>query len=143
MKKRLYTYGALVTLMMAVSCQKEVFTGTSELEGGGVVLNFVCSTQSAKTTMVGDDNYNENALTTIDYFLYPEGQTGSNAYLRGRVTMNGRTSYNVLVNTSQLSALFSGAAAGNRCDVYAIANYPTEISSAATDREKQHSFESF
>lgn len=133
MKKRLFTYGALVTLMTAVSCQREVFTGTSELEGVGVVLNFICSTQGAKATMVGDDNYNENALTTIDYFLYPEGQTGSNAYLQGRVTMNGRTSYNVLVNTSQLSALFSGAAAGNRCDVYAIANYPTEISSAATD----------
>lgn len=133
MKKRLFTYGALVTLMTAVSCQREVFTGTSELEGGGVVLNFICSTQGAKATMVGDDNYNENALTTIDYFLYPEGQTGSNAYLQGRVTMNGRTSYNVLVNTSQLSALFSGAAAGNRCDVYAIANYPSEISSAATD----------
>ena len=133
MKKRLYTYGALVTLMMAVSCQKEVFTGTSELDGGGVKLNFICSAQNTKATMAGDDNYNENVLTTIDYFLYPEGQTGSNAYLHGRVTMNGRTSHNVLVNTSQLGVLFSGAAAGNRCDVYAIANYPTEISSAATD----------
>ncbi len=133
MRKRLFTYSALAILMMAASCQKEVFSGTPELEGGGVKLNFICNVQNAKATMAGDDNYNENALTTIDYFLYPEGQTGRNAYLHGRVTMNGRTNYNVLVNTSQLSALFSGAAAGNHCDVYAIANYPTEISSAATD----------
>lgn len=134
MKTRIFTYLALVALLAAVSCQKEsAFTGTPELEGGGIVLNFLCEGQDTKTTMEGEDAYNENTLTTIDYFLYPEGQTGNNAYLHGRVTMNGRTSYNVLVNTSQLGALFSGAAAGNHCDVYAIANYPTEISSAATD----------
>ena len=133
MKKRLFTYGAILTLLMTVSCQREVFTGTPDLDGGSVTLNFICSAPETKATMAGNDNYNENVLTTIDYYLYPEGQTGSNAYLHGRVTMNGRTSYNVLVNTSQLGALFSGAAAGNRCDVYAIANYPTEISSAATD----------
>lgn len=96
-------------------------------------LHFVCSKQDTKATMAGEDDYNENTLTTIDYFLYPEGQTNSNAYIHGRVTMSGRTSYNVLVNTSQLSALFAGAAAGNKCDVYAIANYPTEITSAQTD----------
>lgn len=119
---------------VAISCQKESdFTGTPELEGGGIQLHFVCAGQDTKVTMPGEDAYNENTLTTIDYFLYPEGQTGSNAYLHGRVTMNGRTSYNVLVNTSQLSALFAGAAAGNRCDVFAIANYPTEITSANTD----------
>jgi hypothetical protein len=97
------------------------------LEGGGVVLSFVCADTDTKTTMAGEDAYHENTLTTIDYFLYPEGQTGSNAYLKGRVTMNGRTSYNVLVNTSQLSTLFSGAAVHNKCDVFAIANYPEEI----------------
>lgn len=120
----------------AVSCQKEpAFIGTPELEGGGIVLNFVCAEQGTKTTMDGEDEYNENTLTTIDYFLYPEGQTGSNAYLHGRVTMSGRTSYNVLVNTTQLGALFAGAAVGNHCDVFAIANYPTEITTANTDVE--------
>ena len=119
---------ALAALLASVSCRKESeFTGTPELEGGGVVLNFVCADTDTKTTMAGEDAYHENTLTTIDYFLYPEGQTTSNAYLHGRVTMNGRTSYNVLVNTSQLSTLFSGAAAGNKCDVFAIANYPEEI----------------
>ena len=119
---------ALAILLASVSCQREPgFAGTPELEGGGIVLSFVCTDPNTKTTMAGDDDYNENKLTTIDYFLYPDGQTASNAYLRGRVTMNGRTSYNVLVNTSQLSTLFSGAAAGNKCDVFAIANYPTEI----------------
>lgn len=119
---------ALVALLASVSCRKESeFTGTPELEGGGVVLNFVCADPDTKTTREGEDAYHENTLTTIDYFLYPEGQTTSNAYLHGRVTMNGRTSYNVLVNTSQLSILFSGAAGGNKCDVFAIANYPEEI----------------
>lgn len=128
MKTRIFTYMALAALLASVSCRKESeFTGTPELEGGGVVLNFVCADTDTKTTMAGEDAYHENTLTTIDYFLYPEGQTTSNAYLHGRVTMNGRTSYNVLVNTSQLSTLFSGAAAGNKCDVFAIANYPEEI----------------
>lgn len=119
---------ALAALLASVSCRKESeFTGTPELEGGGVVLNFVCADTDTKTTREGEDAYHENTLTTIDYFLYPEGQTTSNAYLHGRVTMNGRTSYNVLVNTSQLSTLFSGAAVHNKCDVFAIANYPEEI----------------
>jgi hypothetical protein len=128
MKTRIFTYMALAALLASVSCRKESeFTGTPELEGGGVVLSFVCADTDTKTTMAGEDAYHENTLTTIDYFLYPEGQTGSNAYLKGRVTMNGRTSYNVLVNTSQLSTLFSGAAVHNKCDVFAIANYPEEI----------------
>ena len=136
MKKRIFISIALGALLTAVSCQKDPeLTGTPELEGGGIQLHFVCNEQDTKATMAGEDEYNENTLTTIDYFLYPEGQTGSNAYIHGRVTMNGRTSYNVLVNTSQLSALFAGAAAGSRCDVFAIANYPTEISSANTDVE--------
>ena len=132
MKTRLsHIFLALAVLLTAASCKKDPeFLGTSELEGGGVVLNFVCSDPQTKTTMNGDDAFHENTITTIDYFLYPEGQTGSNAYLHDRVVMNGRTSYNVLVNTSQLSALFSGAAAGNKCDVFAIANYPSTITGA-------------
>ena len=135
MKPKLYTYiyyYIALAVMLAIPSCKEVpeFLGTPELEGGGVVLTFVCNDPQTKVTENGDDDYNENTLTTIDYFLYPEGQTGSNAYLQGRVTMSGRTSYNVLVNTSQLSALFSGAAAGNHCDVFAIANYPGTITGA-------------
>ena len=115
-------------MLAAVSCKEgPEYAGTPELEGGGVLLTFLCSDPQTKAQMAGEDEYNENTLTTIDYFLYPEGQTGSNAYISGRVAMNGRTSYNVLVNTSQLALLFNGAAAGNRCDVFAIANYPGTI----------------
>lgn len=122
--------------MAAVSCQEEIpFTGTPELEDGGIKLTFVCTDQLTKATMPGEDEYNENTLTTIDYFLYPEGETNADAYIKGRVSLQGRTSYNVLVNTSQLSRLFSGAAAGSHCDVYAIANYPGEVTDfdAASD----------
>ena len=133
MKKRFFIYIALASTLATLSCRKEEFTGTPELDGGGIKLNFVCCGQDTKTTMPGDDDFHENTITTIDYFLYPEGQTNSNAYLHGRVTMSGRTSYNVLVNTSQLAALFAGAAVGSHCDVYAIANYPTEIPAGPTD----------
>ena len=134
MKAKHYIYIAIAALVATVSCKEgPEYAGTPELEGGGVQLHFICSDPQTKVTMAGESSYNENTLTTIDYFLYPEGQTGSNAFLHGRVTMNNRTSFNVLVNTSQLGTLFSGAAAGNHCDVYAIANYPTEISSAQTD----------
>lgn len=125
MKKRFCLSIALSALLAAASCQREEpFTGTPELEGGGVQLTFAVCGQETKATMDGDDDYNENTLTTIDYFLYPEGQTDSDAYLKGRVSMSGRTTFNVLVNTSQLNALFAGAASGSHCDVYAIANYP-------------------
>lgn len=124
MKTRICHYIALFALLAAVSCQKESVGRTDGQEEGGIQLTFVCAGQETKATMDGEDAFNENTLTTIDYFLYPEGGTGSNAYLKGRVTMSGRTSFNVLVNTSQLSTLFSGAGEGSHCDVYAIANYP-------------------
>lgn len=124
MKKSFFII-ALAAAAVAPSCMKEQpFTGTPELEGGGIVLSFVCSDQATKATMAGDDDYNENTLTTIDYFLYPEGKTDENAFIRGRKTLGGATSHNVLVNTSQLNTLFSGASAGSKCDVFAIANYP-------------------
>ena len=116
------------------------FDGESS-SADGIRLEFVCSRQATKaTTEPGDDDYNENTLTTIDYFLYPEGEMGSDAYIKGRVNLQGRTSYNVLVNTSQLSHLFSGAAPGSKCDVYAIANYPgaTTDFDAASDTLTLH-----
>ena len=132
----------LTALSAALSCQRETpYTGSPELEDGGISLTFLCNSQETKVaTMPGEDEFNENTLTTIDYFLYPEGQTGEDAYLKGRVTMDGRTSFNVLVNTSQLSQLFNGAAAGAKCDVYAIANYPgaTTDFNAASDTTTLH-----
>lgn len=142
MRKSLSIILAASALAAALSCERELqpFTGTPELEDGGIKLEFVCASQLTKTTMPGEDDYNENTLTTIDYFLYPEGETDADAYIKGRVTLSGRTSYNVLVNTSQLSHLFSGAAAGSKCDVYAIANYPgaTTDFDAASDTLTLH-----
>ena len=135
MKRIILISLALTAILSAISCRKER-AGSSELDDGGLKLSFVCGDQSTKgETMPGEDEYHENTLTTIDWFLYPEGQTDRDAYLKGRVTMSGRTSFNVLVNTSQLQALFAGAGQGNHCDVYAIANYPGPVTdfNAASD----------
>ena len=135
MKRIIFISLTLTAILTAVSCRKER-VGSSEPEDGGLKLSFVCGDQSTKgETMPGEDEYHENTITTIDWFLYPEGQTDRNAYLKGRVTMSGRTSFNVLVNTSQLQALFAGAGQGNHCDVYAIANYPGPVTdfNAASD----------
>ncbi len=141
-KKILSITLALAALSGIISCQREpVAAGTPELEDGGIRLTFLCNGQETKVdTEPGDDAFNENTLTTIDYFLYPEGETDSDAYIKGRVSLQGRSSYNVLVNTSQLSRLFSGAAAGAHCDVYAIANYPgaTTDFDAASDTLTLH-----
>mgnify|MGYP006916087873 FL=1 len=136
MRKTVNILLVLGALAAFLSCQREEeFIGTPELEDGGIRLVFECGGEETKAaTMDGEDQYNENTLTTIDYFLYPEGETGSDAYIKGRVTLSGRTSYNVLVNTTELNRLFSGAAAGSKCDVYAIANYPgptTDFDSAS------------
>lgn len=142
MRKNLSIILAVAVFSTAISCEREgkPSVGTSELEDGGIKLVFVCSDQQTKATMPGEDDYNENTLTTIDYFLYPEGETNTDAYIKGRATLSGRTSYNVLVNTSQLSHLFSGAAAGSKCDVYAIANYPGPVTDfdAASDTLTLH-----
>jgi len=142
MRKNLSIILAASALAASLSCERELQpnAGTPELEDGGIKLEFVCSSQKTKATMPGEDDYNENTLTTIDYFLYPEGETDADAYIKGRVTLSGRTTYNVLVNTSQLSHLFSGAAAGSKCDVYAIANYPgaTTDFDAASDTLTLH-----
>lgn len=121
-------------LLTTVSCHPD-FGGFFGEKQGGIVLNFTLDGLQTKapTDSAGVDLYHENTLTTIDYFLYKEGETNQNAYLHDRVVMSGRTGFNVLVDGGQLSNLFNGAAPGNNCDVYIIANYPTEITQANTD----------
>ena len=86
MRKKTCIIIALSALIAAVSCQKSPeFPGTPELDGGGIKLEFTCGSQSTKATMPGDDEYHENTLTTIDYFLYPEGQTGNRSQYRSGV----------------------------------------------------------
>ena len=131
---------AVAGISALVSCESEI-TPAGDSAEGGIRLEFVCNDHGTKAvTKPGEDDYNENTLTTIDYFLYPEGELDSDAYIKGRVELQGRTSYNVLVNTSQLNRLFSGAAAGSHCDVYAIANYPGSVTDfdAASDTTTLH-----
>ena len=131
---------AVAGIIALVSCESEI-TPAGDSAEGGIRLEFVCNDHGTKAvTKPGEDDYNENTLTTIDYFLYPEGEMDSDAYIKGRVELQGRTSYNVLVNTTQLNRLFSGAAAGSHCDVYAIANYPGSVTDfdAASDTTTLH-----
>jgi len=89
----------------------------------------------------GVENLNENAINSIDYFLYSNSATeNTNAPVSGHVTSedlvransrDGETlnvpAYNVNVGDGMLRSLFSGAAQNSTCKVYVIANYPGTI----------------
>ncbi len=115
---------------MAVSCVNEL-TGEERFDGPGLELNMstVDLALLGKATEPGVDAGNENVIKTIDFFLYPEGATGSNAMLKGHLTPNvsNKHTYRVSLSDSQLEELFPTSK--RRCDVLIIANWPSNLSS--------------
>ena len=111
----------------------------------GVKLLFSLNGLDTKAGISGEkdgvENLNENAINSIDYFLYSNSATeNTNAPVSGHVTSedlvransrDGETlnvpAYNVNVGDGMLRSLFSGAAQYSTCKVYVIANYPGTI----------------
>ena len=77
-----------------------------------------------RATQAGVDSLNENLIKTLDYFLYPAGDTTSNATFVGRIAPNASNSTNVeaVLAVDMFTTLFPSD--GAKCEVYAIANLP-------------------
>lgn len=84
-----------------------------------------------KATIEGDDAYNENLVSTVDCFFYPDGQTGSPAVFtalgRGAeaVQQGDETVYKVKVFFTDADAqkIFGSTVSGT-CEVFVICNAP-------------------
>ena len=142
---KLYNIWIIPILLLVIACQKDIVAETPLVEDEGIVLTISCGellTKATRPTEVGDSQYNtfhENYITTLDYFLYPEGGTGQNAVIQGRINVNGaldvgqKRNLSVIVSDADVNTrLFPRPS--NKCVVYMIANYDgeTDIHAAAT-----------
>lgn len=120
--------GALVSALCVISCAK----GASDFPTEGALNLKVSCSEITKATAAGEDSYNENLISKVDYFLYPQGQNTSAAVYSGSATVNQTGTANISINISgsALDALFPGAATA--CDIFLVANhtgsYPQDTS---------------
>lgn len=111
--------GALVSALCVISCAK----GASDFPTEGALNLKVSCSEITKATAAGEDSYNENLISKVDYFLYPQGQSTSAAVYSGSATVNQTGTANISINISgsALDALFPGTATA--CDIFMVANY--------------------
>ena len=92
----------------------------------GIVLRFDCGDSfdvKATTDKPGEAAYNENILSSVEVFMYPDNGTGSNAVVHAYFTnVQTTANYNVSVTDAIVAALCPNNAEKFR--IYAIANYP-------------------
>ncbi len=145
MKERLIISFLVAVAMLSFSCVKEP-VADSPAEGG-IVLAIKCSDMLKTRTgsgldptgLAGVEEYNENLINTIDYFIYPSGASeNSRAVLHGRVETGGvfhEDEIRVNVGEGTLNNdVFPGT--NSLCDVYVIVNYPEVIPGDATSRNQ-------
>lgn len=126
--KYLHIFALLWATLWLLSCTRETVPN-GETDGDGIVLDFFCVSPSTKAgisgTKPGEDQWNENLISTIDVFLYPAGGSG-NAVAHRRYTPNntsGQASISIFTDDSFINnTLVPGDNIGFW--VYAIANYP-------------------
>ena len=98
----------------------------------GVVLRFDCGDSfdvKATTDKPGEAAYNENLLSSVEVFMYPDNATGSDAVVHAYFTnVQTTANYNVSVTDAIVAALCPNNAEKFR--IYAIANYPRIVAAA-------------
>ena len=137
-------YLVITTLMFLslASCSKEDGIAPEEEERSGISLDLVCSDPTIKTkngkngTKDGENPYNENTISTIDYFFYPLGSEDQNSVLHGRITATATGSYpaNIPVDAAKVNVLYPGTA--RYCKVAVIINYPETIDHTSDENTK-------
>ena len=119
-----------ISVFALASCTRDESTPVQG-EKSGIALDVVCSTMSPVTKAgisgikPGEDAYDENIIKTIDYYFYPEGATGENAVLEGRVSPNALNQYttNVAIDEAMLNTVLFPRPT-NTCQVAVLVNYP-------------------
>lgn len=103
----------------------------------GITLQFDCGDfpeTKAKIDSAGVKKYNENLLSSVEYFLYPDNGTESDAVMHGYlVDVVASTKVYSVPMTDELLNTVLCPGTSRHFQVYAIANHPRIIPQAATE----------
>lgn len=132
MKNTLYhTFILLFATLFLISCEQETFNVTLG-KGKEVTLTLRLSSDDLKSRAeTGDDNYNENAITKVDLYLYPTGGIGQALYKVSDTFSNTKTEAQLTATLSNdlVEDLFD---TDGKCHAYALVNYPGTAPDANT-----------
>ncbi len=129
----------LLFVLFAASCAKE---GRMEPWDGPVIEltlvsdDLLTSKAGSAGTQDGDDDYNENIITHVDFFFYPDGKTDQPATYHIRKTSGKRRSdvFRLEMDWETINEkLFPHEGDIRSCTVIAYANYPSVIVTDETD----------
>lgn len=133
--KRYRILALALAAALSWACVESLESFDGELTG--ITLRFECGDypeSKAKIDSAGVVSYNENLLASVEYFLYPDNGTGSDAVMHGYLTdvVASTRVYSVPMTDDLVnSVLCPGSSRYFR--VYAIANHPRIIPAAATE----------
>ena len=119
-----YILPILSALLFLSSCTEKLG------DNGGQKISITISSSEVETraTQPGDDQYRENLITSVHWFAYPDGGTGSNAVLSGVESgLSSLKSHDLGIDVNDAivnSVLFPRAGSGY-CTVYVIVNLPS------------------
>lgn len=132
MKKIYLILSFALLAALAPSCERERLADGPEGDGG-IVLTFRCANPETRTgthgVREGLNDWNENLISTLDLFFYPEGGTANDCVLHERFEPN-ESDGDATVTTYTTDEFVSGTlvpTSQNSFMVYAIANYPGTI----------------
>lgn len=116
-----YLLSLLLLLFAAASCVEPL------PQAGGLAVNLTLSTAplSTKATVAGDDAYNENVITHVDWWLYGSGDTDAVSLGHGRImspAQNSAVSWSATANLSEYVEALGGEGATGR--LLLVANLP-------------------
>ena len=133
-------YSVIIALAIAATLSVACLERIEPLDGEtqpGICLRFSCGDfpeTRAKIDSAGVSSLNENLLTSVEYFIYPDNGTGSDAVMHGYLSnvIPDTRVYSVPVTDDIVNTvLCPGSSRYFR--VYAIANHPRIIPEAATE----------
>ena len=131
-----HTIGILFACLWFTSCEQEIISENAGL-GEGVTLALRLSSNNLQSRAeAGDNNYNENAITKVDLYLYPEGGSGQAKCKISKTFSASASTENLTesLNSTEKEALFgSGTGSEKKCHAYALVNYNGTAPAANTD----------
>lgn len=129
MRKTVYFIFSIAFAALAfVSCESDGTADPEQDQASSIAVSVSCSDMTrAGDTINGETEFNENLLTTLDIFFYPENMSDDNAVLHDHLDLNDNTqgshSFKYPLTIEQKEILF-GTGNNGKCKVYVIANGP-------------------
>ncbi|MBR5043410.1 MAG: hypothetical protein IKX67_09270 [Bacteroidales bacterium] len=135
--KRIFTYILVMSIAMiaAVSCSSEALEKDATAKGDFAAFTLrLCNIDPAQTKaltgnqIAGEDAYNENTITHIDYFFFGD-EAGTTLLYKGRLSVSDLTEVEGQDYTYEkefnVTSTYPNLKYG--CYVYVVANYPSTI----------------